>query len=1035
MFRKLCKYIVVICSVMMLVSCAEDDFVSAEPEYHDAVLIKCAVADYITEESDMTRGLTRGMSYDDNMITKLDLLIFEKQGSNENGLLKHLTTEISETGKYTWDITGQMPKDYLKNKNVAIYLIANYYPGDHGKKKITDFNPSNANTFFIVSSTDPFPPGDMLNHGIVMSQVMEGTKNYTTDGNNNLIMNFNNLERVMAKAEFFVKNSFDLQIIYEQDFEEYSTFKNDWTIKAPEYATFYWGQKNDSRFLNAKNINWPTKDTEAFFNIDNEVYNNTRDWKIEFDFAAYNSNYNNNKPYFAIKDGTEEIFKINYWDNKNNPTVTWWDIDEASNTPSNPGNTTTSGMSTIAATSFEKSVSDEVLKLNGVRTINYTDKNGDNQKLYLNMLYATNNLSGSRDNSTYYSFKVSPSGLVDFIPTNLKFKTARVGANSGKIDVSIIRNGNEKFLLEGISPERHNDAYIAATVIPDLSKVTPQTDGDNAHYNSDGYLDWFLNDQTATIPFEISQKGPYNFKCQYGTTNDVTLKFEILDKNGTNTIFDYGSIDLGSTGGWTTWKDIEISNPSKILDTGSYNLKITFNSSSDLGTTANIRNIQLISTGEKIEADDDKMDGDKDAGTEFSLIDINLTDKGIVTDKSDIEVRFYIYGLQGTKNIALGDITLACSVPNNNETAIVDFNNKKYNIWLDGCYKKEDNPYSDIDRGDSVGVSTWYHLELESTDTGTKCSLNKADGTSVFTDVIETTSLKPDQILMGLPNTFSQWAIDNLKIYASVVTSEITEYKVQNYTNGYTLFNIGDVDKSTTTEIKNKADVSYTNTDFTDLSTHPQGLKDAENNSFAFYFYPNYWFDEKKATKMHEQEPIIYGRQTHVLVKANYQEKDYFYKIPVNYRLPKYSDAHRSTDHFNSKIDAICDTQYPTIESQWTEEFYNYVLNYMYYTYETCSTDNKAKLQEACKQLYNAASTAGDNEKAKTAVKDMIGSTDIYNVFKEKNEIEAERLCRIQRNHHYKITVNIDKPGGETADEAVYIMPAPYGDITARPEF
>ncbi|MBR6605361.1 MAG: hypothetical protein IKK92_05780, partial [Prevotella sp.] len=193
---------------MMLVSCAEDDFVSTEPEFHDAVLIKCAVADYITEESDMTRGLTRGMSYDDNMITKLDLLIFETQGSNTNGLLKHLTTEISETGKYTWDITGQMPKDYLKNKNVAIYLIANYYPGDHagdhGGKEITKFNPSNASTFFAVSSTDPFPPGEMLNHGIVMSQVMEGTKNYTTDGNNNLIMNFNNLERVMAKAEFFV---------------------------------------------------------------------------------------------------------------------------------------------------------------------------------------------------------------------------------------------------------------------------------------------------------------------------------------------------------------------------------------------------------------------------------------------------------------------------------------------------------------------------------------------------------------------------------------------------------------------------------------------------------------------------------------------------------------------------------------------------------------------------------------------------------------------------------------------------------------
>ena len=186
---------------------------------------------------------------------------------------------------------------------------------------------------------------------------------------------------------------------------------------------------------------------------------------------------------------------------------------------------------------------------------------------------------------------------------------------------------------------------------------------------------------------------------------------------------------------------------------------------------------------------------------------------------------------------------------------------------------------------------------------------------------------------------------------------------------------------------------------------------------------------------MAKEEPIIYGRQTHVLVKANYEDKDYYYKVPINFRLPKYSDAHQSQDHFNSKIDEICNTQYPTTEDQWTDGFYNYVVDYLYYTYEICSEENKAKLKTACQELYQVASTAGDKEKAETAVKEKIGLTDIYTVFKEKNITEAERLCRIQRNHHYKITVNIDKPGGETVDEAVYIMPAPYGDITARPEF
>lgn len=184
---------------------------------------------------------------------------------------------------------------------------------------------------------------------------------------------------------------------------------------------------------------------------------------------------------------------------------------------------------------------------------------------------------------------------------------------------------------------------------------------------------------------------------------------------------------------------------------------------------------------------------------------------------------------------------------------------------------------------------------------------------------------------------------------------------------------------------------------------------------------------------MAKEEPIIYGRQTHVLVKANYEDKDYFYKIPINYRLPKYSDAHQSQDHFNSKIDEMCveinkgEGNYD--ESELVNSFYNYVYSYLFYTYES-GEEYKTKLREGCQAVFDVAKASGA-DKAKEAIK----TSAIYEVFKEKNITEAERLCRIQRNHHYKITVNIDKPGGETADEAVYIMPAPYGDITARPEF
>lgn len=760
---------------MMLVSCAEDDFVSTEPEFHDAVLIKCAVADYITEESDMTRGLTRGMSYDDNMITKLDLLIFETQGSNTNGLLKHLTTEISETGKYTWDITGQMPKDYLKNKNVAIYLIANYYPGDHagdhGGKEITDFNPSNANTFFAVSSTNPFPPGDMLNHGIVMSQVMEGTKNYTTDGNNNLIMNFNNLERVMAKAEFFVAD------------------------------------ENTQNKLQASE-----------------------------------------------------------------PTV-------------------------------------EVLTNIGTGTINYTDNKGTEISKSLNIYQPKTKYTEADDNSLI-KYTITPEK--NFTPNKLSFYAARYGTDGGKFDIKIKRGDVTKEITTSFIPERYNNKISV-----DISGYVQESGQSGKYLN--GNLDSFKDSETAELGFTVSNEGNYvlSFKSA-SKRGDAKAKFEIKNGNSETSLYTE-TFDLPNTSDWQKYIT-KIGSKSTGLSSGDYKIVITFYSSSGQ-YTANIKDIEL-----RKEDDSDSMDGDKDAGTEISFAEFDVNEISGSTDP--IEIYFYVYNLDTNKQIYLGDVAIT-----------------------------------------------------------------------------------------GMVTT----------------TSEIKEYKVQNYTNGYTLFNIGDVDKSTTTEIKNKADVSYTNTGFTDLSTHPQGLKDAENNSFAFYFYPNYWFDKNKATNMAKEEPIIYGRQTHVLVKANYEDKDYFYKIPINYRLPKYSDAHQSQDHFNSKIDEMCveinkgEGNYD--ESELVNSFYNYVYSYLFYTYES-GEEYKTKLREGCQAVFDVAKASGA-DKAKEAIK----TSAIYEVFKEKNITEAERLCRIQRNHHYKITVNIDKPGGETADEAVYIMPAPYGDITARPEF
>ena len=57
----------------------------------------------------------------------------------------------------------------------------------------------------------------------------------------------------------------------------------------------------------------------------------------------------------------------------------------------------------------------------------------------------------------------------------------------------------------------------------------------------------------------------------------------------------------------------------------------------------------------------------------------------------------------------------------------------------------------------------------------------------------------------------------------------------------------------------------------------------------VFYSYANSWIDTSKDPK--EEEPIDVSKQTYILLKAKYNGKDYFYKVPVNKRLYESNDA------------------------------------------------------------------------------------------------------------------------------------------------
>lgn len=56
----------------------------------------------------------------------------------------------------------------------------------------------------------------------------------------------------------------------------------------------------------------------------------------------------------------------------------------------------------------------------------------------------------------------------------------------------------------------------------------------------------------------------------------------------------------------------------------------------------------------------------------------------------------------------------------------------------------------------------------------------------------------------------------------------------------------------------------------------------------VFYSYANNWIDTNKDPKA--EEPIDVSKQTYILLKAKFNNKDYFYKVPVNKRLYEGND-------------------------------------------------------------------------------------------------------------------------------------------------
>ncbi len=66
-----------------------------------------------------------------------------------------------------------------------------------------------------------------------------------------------------------------------------------------------------------------------------------------------------------------------------------------------------------------------------------------------------------------------------------------------------------------------------------------------------------------------------------------------------------------------------------------------------------------------------------------------------------------------------------------------------------------------------------------------------------------------------------------------------------------------------------------------------------QDSKAVFYSYANEWVDTQKDVKT--EEPIDTDKQTYILLKAPYNDNVYYYKVPVNKRLPENNDSQSLT--------------------------------------------------------------------------------------------------------------------------------------------
>ena len=332
--------------------------------------------------------------------------------------------------------------------------------------------------------------------------------------------------------------------------------------------------------------------------------------------------------------------------------------------------------------------------------------------------------------------------------------------------------------------------------------------------------------------------------------------------------------------------------------------------------------------------------------------------------------------------------------------------------------------------------------------------------------------------------SWSQMAFDDIAMYTiddNYLENQIEKYKLINYIKGYNIYNKDDDpdyanDKNKSNGfgvgnpiVENQIRISNNEENFIKFPDANYSAMQG-TNSFAFYVYPNYWFDNSK--DMSQMEPIKSEYQTCVLVKAKYvmdngslSNRYFYYKVPVNYRLPKYNDIGRNNDYFDADIDQMCEDLFPKLrdsdlkklaisdadKNNIINKLYSKMLNAIYYD-RAPNQSEIDKLSDLCKDIYDAAEKAYNDyeydgnestwnntktikSNAKSAAKSADLKAELSTIITEKDKIDKPNYYRIKRNHHYSAYVSFDQQGGEVENEALYIASEPFMDVVIRPKF